>query len=313
MPPHASLWKSVLLSLLLSPFAWGADPDRDWQANAVLDDVTTWTIADVGAVQGAHVHDGKLYLYGDLFSAKPRVGVIREYNFDLEPTGRQLWLRKGDDPLITHPTGLAIHPKYGAFLGDTVDGEGIIHRFDWEQAWEDGDLSQAAKQRIEDDASVNGTRPLLVTLDAKQYLATADYGDQNNQVRLYDIERLVREGRSSAPGVVAHRFACGPFNQNLAWDEERGELTCVQNVVGGRGWRLDVIDLARAVDEESANVTGVRVRRWIFPPHTELEGYQRLPDGRHLFAVVYGKDNILAGTARPIDPRRTPKGTRSPK
>ena len=38
------------------------------------------------------MRDGKVYAYGDVFSAKPRVGVIREYDLDMKPTGRVVGL-----------------------------------------------------------------------------------------------------------------------------------------------------------------------------------------------------------------------------
>ena len=75
---------------------------------------------------------------------------------------------------------------------------------------------------------------------------------------MYDPEALLAAGRSSAPGVVTHRVLCGPFNQSLHWDEESGHLTCIQNVIAGRGWRLDELDLARAVADGRAEGTKVR-------------------------------------------------------
>ena len=50
-------------------------------------------------------------------------------------------------------------------------------------------------------------------------------------------------------------------------------LTCVQNVIEGRGWRLDVLDLDRALADGRATGPGVRVRTFTFDPHDELEGY----------------------------------------
>jgi hypothetical protein len=90
------------------------------------------------------------------------------------------------------------------------------------------------------------------------------------------------------------------------WDAESGHLTCIQNVVAGRGWRLDVLDLARAVADGRADGPGVRVRRLTFPPHDELEGYWRLADRRGLFAVARRRDNLFAGTFRETQPRPSP-------
>jgi hypothetical protein len=110
-------------------------PDGDWTSDAVIEATKTVTDLGLGAVQGVVVRDGKVYAYGDVFSAAPRVGVIREYDMDLKPTGRVVWLRKGDTPRILHPTGLTWHPRWGTFLGDTVKKKAVIYRLDWEKAW----------------------------------------------------------------------------------------------------------------------------------------------------------------------------------
>jgi hypothetical protein len=228
-------------------------PDATWEADAALDVERSITDRGLGAVQGVVVREGKVYAYGDVVQAEPRVGVIREYDEKLEPTGRIIWLRRAGKPLIVHPTGLTWHDRWGTFLGDTVKtadpvrSRAVIYRLDWRRAWEDGDLDRAVLDVIEDDAAVNGCRPEFVVLGGRPLLATADYGEIRPEVRLYDPEALVNAGRSSAPGVVVHRVLCGPFNQNLHWDAAAGHLICVQNVIAGRGWRLDELDLARAV------------------------------------------------------------------
>ena len=133
----------------------------------------------------------------------------------------------------------------------------------------------------DDDAAINGCRPTFVELGGRTFLATADYGEVRPEIRLYEPEALLAAGRSSAQGVVAHRVLCGPFNQNLHWDTANGRLTCVQNVIEGRGWRLEVIDLARAVADGRASGPGVRVRQLTFPGHDELEGYWLPAGGRN--------------------------------
>ena len=126
-----------------------------------------------------------------------------------------------------------------------------IYRLDWEQAWKDGNLDCAVLGEIDDDAAINGTRPVFVSLEDD--FATADYGDVHPEIRLYDPDRLLAAGRSSAPGVsLAHCVLCGPFNQNLHWDESLGHLICIQNVTAGSGWRLDRLDLARGVSRTGA-------------------------------------------------------------
>jgi hypothetical protein len=305
---------SLLLVLLL---AWGfvprplfaqPPPDATWVANADLEGAKTRTMGGLGAVQGVSFHDGKVYLYGDVWDARPRVGVIREYTRDYEPTGRVVWLRKGDRPLIRHPTGLTWHARLGTFLGDTVEKRAVIYRLDWAKAWQDGNLDHAVLDVIDDDAAVNGCRPEFVRLGDRDYLATADYGDVRPEVRLYDPEKLVKARRSSAPGVVVHRVLCGPFNQNLHWDSRRGQLTCVQNVIAGRGWRLDVLDLARAVADGRASGPGARLRTLTFAPHDELEGYRPLAEGCGLFVMSSRKNNLVVAAVKEVKPRESPPG-----
>jgi hypothetical protein len=288
-------------------------PDGTWVADADLDVERSITDLGLGAVQGVVVRDGKVYAYGDVFRAQPRVGVIREYTERLDPTGRLVWLRRGGKPLIVHPTGLTWHEPWGTFLGDTVKSDtdprrsrAVIYHLDWERAWKDGDLDFAVLSIIEDDAATNGGRPEFVTVGGRPLLATADYGDLRPEIRLYDPAALLAAGRSSAPGVVVHRVLCGPFNQNLHWDGGSGHLICVQNVIAGRGWRLDVLDLARAVADGRADGPGVRVRRLTFPPHDELEGYWPLATGRGFFAIARRWDNLLAASFHQAQPRPSP-------
>lgn len=307
---HASLVAVLLLpwSFGLPPLSAQGPPDATWTANAELAHPQTQTMEGLGAMQGVSFHDGKVYLYGDVWDARPRVGVLREYSTDYQPTGRVVWLRKGDKPLIRHPTGLTWHPRWGTFLGDTVGGRGVIYRLDWQKAWQDGNLDNAVLDTIADDVAVNGCRPEFVQLDGRDYLATADYGEVRPEVRLYDPEKLLRAKRSSAPGVVAHRVLCGPFSQNLHWDGRRGQLTCVQNVVAGRGWRLDVLDLAKAVADGRAWGPRVRVRTLTLLPHDELEGYRPLGEARGLFVTSSRRDNLVVGEVQEVKPRESPPG-----
>jgi hypothetical protein len=283
-------------------------PDGTWTANADLDNVAARTMPGLGAMQGVTFRDGKVYLFGDVWDARPRVGVIREYTTDYEPTGRVVWLRRDDKPLLRHPTGLTSHPRFGTFLGDTVNRKAVIYRFDWDKAWIDGDLKGAVLDVIDDDAAVNGCRPEFVTVGGRDYLATADYGDARPEVRLYDPELLLKAKRSSAPGVVAHRLLCGPFNQSLHWDGSRGQLTCVQNAINGRGWRLEVFDLAKAIADGRSSGPGVAVRLQTFKPHDELEGYRPLDAKRGLFVTSSRKNNLVVGEVKEIAPNESAPG-----
>ena len=284
-------------------------PDGEWTLNATVESSRAITDLGLGAVQGVSVRDGKIYAYGDVVFAKPRIGVIREYHLDMKPTGRVVWLRRDGKPLILHPTGLTWDRRWGTFLGDTVLKKAVIYRLDWERAWQDGDLDHAVRDVIDDDAAINGCRPTLVILGGRTLLATSDYGDVRPEIRLYDPAALLAAGRSSAPGVVIHRVLCGPFNQNMYWDADTGRLTCVQNVIEGRGWRLDVLDLAKAVAEGRADAPGVRVRTHTFASHDELEGYWPLDGERALFAIARRKDNLVVGAVRAVESRVSPPGT----
>ncbi len=287
----------------------GPPPDQSWQADAALENARKVTDEKLGACQGIAIRDGRIYAYGDVYSAKPRVGVIREYDMDLRPTGREVWLRRADRPVIVHPTGLSWHESFGTLLGDTVKKKAVIYRIDWDRAWSDGNLDRAIRDVIDDDAAINGCRPTFVTLSGRALIATADYGDVHPEIRLYDPELLFKARRSSAPGVEVSRVLCGPFNQNLYWDARTGRLTCVQNVIEGRGWRLDVIDLARAVADGRADAQGVRIETSTFPPHDELEGYWPLDAERSFFVTSRRDGNIVLGSVRHTAAHLSPAGS----
>ena len=112
--------------------------------------------------------------------------------------------------------------------------------------------------------------------------------------------------------MVVHRVLAGAWNQNLHWDRESGHLVCVENVIEGRGWRLDTLDLARAVADGRADGPGVRVARVTFEPHDELEGYCKLDRSRGLFITSGRSGNLIAGVIRPTDPRPSPPPPASP-
>jgi hypothetical protein len=283
-------------------------PDGTWTADAEVSDARKFTDNALGAAQGVAVRDGKIYAYGDVYGATPRMGILREYDRNLSPTGRQVKLGRDGKPLLIHPTGLTWEARYGTFLGDTVNKRAVIYRLDWDRAWAEGSLDHAVLDTIDDDAAINGCRPTLVQVGGRTLLATADYGDVRPEIRLYDPEAMLKAGRTSAPGVVVHRVLCGPFNQNLHWDPATRRLTCVQNVIEGRGWRLDVLDLDRALADGRTSGPGVRVRTFTFDPHDELEGYWPLDADRSLIVTSGRRDNITLGVIRSTAPHITPPG-----
>src|SRR4051794_27625377 len=162
-PPARPLaaWLVAWSALVATAAAQQPPPDATWVADAALDVERSITDAGLGAVQGVVVRDGRVYAYGDVFQAEPRVGVIRESTEQFEPTGRVVWLRRGGEPLIVHPTGLTWHDRWGTLLGDTIKSadptrsRAVIYRLDWERAWKDGDLDEAVLDVVEDDAAIN--------------------------------------------------------------------------------------------------------------------------------------------------------------
>jgi hypothetical protein len=52
--------------------------------------------------------------------------------------------------------------------------------------------------------------------------------------------------------MIVSRFLAPPFNQNLHWDNDAGQLTCVRNVFEESGWRLETLDLKKAVADGRA-------------------------------------------------------------
>jgi hypothetical protein len=70
---------ALFAGLALVPRLSSQEPDGTWTANADLEKAQKLTMDGLGAMQGVSFHDGKVYLYGDVWDAKPRVGVIREY------------------------------------------------------------------------------------------------------------------------------------------------------------------------------------------------------------------------------------------
>lgn len=304
----------MLLLLLIQPPR--EKSEQLWLANATLANYFQATDPELGAAQGASRIGNKIYIYGDVWSAQPRCGIIKEYELSLKPTGRKLWLKKSGQPLLLHPTGLTQHPKLGVFVGDTVNKKGRIYLLDWERAWADGHLDHAIKAEIDDDAAHNGTRPCLVNFGGKLLLATADHDhanpDDEPSLRLYDPEALVAAGKSSAPGVLVHRCHCGYFTQNLHWDDQRQRLTFIQNIYRGKGWQLEDVDLAKAIKAGRTESQGVVQARLRFNPHDELEGFVPLGDGRSLLVTASKVNNLTVGKVELVPPKPSPPGTMKP-
>lgn len=248
------------------------------------------TVPDLGEGQGAAVRDGFVYLYGDA-----ETGVIREYRCEadeagaiaqLVPTGRAVRLTAGGDDIIPHPTGLTFHPEFGTFLGDTVRGKGTIYHIDWDAALSDGTLDRAVLNVAHDDLAVNGCRPEFVRVGERWLVATADYGDRDNALRLYDPKRLAEAALTSQDGVLVARQPCPPFVQSMYYDDPTRRLVLAQNQIAGLRYRLTLY----AVDDMS---TVEPISMVDLPqPTDELEGFCMLP------STPAEQDCILFSSAR---------------
>lgn len=244
------------------------------------------TMTGVGAAQGLEWRGEKLYLYGDA-----DVGVVRELDISTSPprfTGREIRLTVDGRDRVPHPTGLTFHPDYGTFLGNTVSQKGTILHVDWERMIHEGTLDGAVLNATDDDLAANGTRPEFVRLSGRWLVASSDYGDHGNEVRLYDPKGLAEAAKTSEPGVLVHRFPCGPWVQSLHWIDERGLLILVQNQIEGLRWRLTFLDLRRSVDEGGA----VAIATEDFEPADELEGFQAVSATRGFLVSSSERDNL---------------------
>ncbi|MEM9065593.1 MAG: hypothetical protein AAGB51_08910 [Planctomycetota bacterium] len=236
------------------------------------------------AGQGVCIFDGKVYLYGD---ANP--GLIREFDFvneRLVPTGREVRLTRDGEDVLPHPTGLTVHPRLGCFIGDTVRQKGVIWHIDWYRAWADGTLDNAILNQTIDDIAVNGTRPEWVRYQGRWLIATSDYGNDSNSLRLYDPSRLANVSRTSMEGVLIHRWPCGSFVQRLHWIDDAEQLVLVQNQRPGLLYRVTCVEL-RPELETLTGFEPIDLDR----PTDELEGFGLLDDGYAVMLSAYPEDN----------------------
>jgi hypothetical protein len=223
---------------------------------------TAYTVDSLGACQGVSYQQGRIFLYGDR-----EVGMIREYTFDHDSL---LYLHKemkltikGSD-VIGHPTGLAVHGSDPVFIGNSIrmNPEGtswkaVIYCVDWKGLQRTGTLDGNLINTIEDDTCIQGCRPEYVQYKNKWYVATADYGEKTNEVRLYDPSVLKTAKKTSEKGVVYKKFSCSPWVQNLCWIPEKNLVVLIQNQIEGRKWRFSYVDLARSIESGKAEVIKV--------------------------------------------------------
>jgi hypothetical protein len=269
-----------------------------------IDIVAHQSCEGLGACQGASIHDGFVYLYGDLYQNRPvsGPGVIRQYSFapdekgipHLTYTGLEIMLTRHGENLINHPTGLTWNPTFGAYLGNTVTKtkKGTIYHLNWTQMIVDRNLDNAILNVTDDDCAVQGCRPEFVRHGNRWLLATADYGQVKNAVRLYDPQLLAKAKATSEPGVLVQQFPCTPWVQQLHWIDSQGLLIIAQNQIEGRRWRL-----TPAFPWKPGAPSDFRTiapdDEILYP--TELEGFSMIDNTYCVMVQSSSKENVTIG------------------
>ena len=250
------------------------------------------SLDSLGACQGISYQKGRIFLYGDR-----EVGVIREYKTDgdsLVYLQKEMKLTLNDTDVINHPTGLAVQEAMPVFIGNSIrlNKEGtlwraVIYCIDWKGLQRTGTLDGNLINTIDDDTCIQGTRPEYVKYNNKWFVATADYGDKNNEVRLYDPAALQKAKRTTEKGVLYKKFTCTPWVQNLYWMADKGLLVLIQNQIEGRKWRFSYVDLDKSITSGKAVVVSVvDVDR-----PDELEGFTFLENYQKGIAVTSSRRN----------------------
>jgi len=251
------------------------------------------TIDSLGACQGISYQNGRIFLYGDR-----EVGMIREFKMvgdSLTYLHKEYKLTVNGQDVISHPTGIAYNGTGPTFMGNSVkmNPEGTlwktnIYCIDWNALLKKGTLDGPLLNTIDDDACIQGTRPEYVKYHNKWYVATADYGNHGNDVRLYDPEKLKNCKKTSDPGVLYKKFSCTPWVQNLKWIADKGILVLIQNKIEGRQWRFTYVDLEKSIDAGKQVVISQvdRIDRG-----DELEGFSFLGNDQTGIAVTSSRTN----------------------
>jgi hypothetical protein len=251
------------------------------------------TIDSLGACQGISYQNGNIFLYGDR-----EVGMIRKFkmvNDSLVYQGQEYKLTQKGQDVINHPTGIAYNGSNPTFIGNSIrlNAEGtkwkaVIYCVDWKGLQRTGTLDGNLINTIEDDACIQGTRPEYVKYEGKWYVATADYGDHGNEVRLYDPEKLKTASKTSEKGVLYKKFTCTPWVQNLHWVSDKGVLVLIQNKVEGRQWRFTYVDLKKSI---TAGKQVVLSQADQIDRGDELEGFSFIGNDSKGIAVTSSKKN----------------------
>jgi hypothetical protein len=262
------------------------------EINMTIDRETT--VDSLGACQGVSYQSGRVFLYGDR-----EIGMIREYKMQgdtLHYLGKEYKLTEKGQDVIGHPTGIACNGSDNVFIGNSVrlNPEGtkwkaVIYHVNWKGLLKTGTLDGNSLKAIDDDACIQGTRPEYVKYNDHWYVATADYGDHGNEVRLYDPEKLAHCQKTSEPGVLFKKFTCTPWVQNLHWLPKEKMLVLIQNQVEGRKWRFTYVDF-----EASVNAGQMKIIKQIdFNQRAdELEGFAFINRTQGIAVTSSRKNNV---------------------
>ncbi len=251
------------------------------------------TVDSLGACQGISYQKGRIFLYGDR-----EVGMIREFKMEgdsLVYQHKEVKLTQNGQDVINHPTGIAYNGTGPTFIGNSIrlNAEGtkwkaVIYCVDWKTLLKTGTLDASLLNTIDDDACIQGTRPEYVKYNNKWYVATADYGDHGNEVRLYDPEKLAKAKNTKQAGVLYKKFTCTPWVQNLHWVANKGVLVLIQNQEEGRQWRFTYVDLKKSI-EAGKQVVISQVDH--IDRADELEGFSFIGDDERGIAVTSSRKN----------------------
>lgn len=257
--------------------------------------VKSFTLDSLGACQGISFQNGNYYLYGER-----EVGVMRAYHFEKDSLVYQnkeyRFTIKGEN-IIKHPTGIARKAGYPTFIGNSVrqNAEGtlwkaMIYNINWDGFLKTGTLDGNLLNTIEDDACIQGTRPEYITYKGKCFMATADYGNKANEVRLYDPNKLAKASKTSEKGILYKKFTCSPWVQNLHFIKDKGILVLIQNQIEGRKWRLTFLDLNKSIEIGKENVIKVVDT----DKADELEGFTLTANEERGIAVSSSRKNNVS-------------------
>jgi hypothetical protein len=273
----------LILSIVLSV---------SFEADVAMKIRLSQSIDSLGACQGISNQNGHLFLYGDR-----EVGIIRQYSLDgdsLVYLNKELKLTMNDTDVINHPTGIAYNGTSPVFIGNSIrlNKEGtlwrsVIYCVDWEGLQRTRSLDGNLVNTIDDDTCIQGTRPEYVQYKKKWYVATADYGDKANEVRLYDPIALKKAKRTTEKGVLYKKFTCSPWVQNLHWMTDKGILVLIQNQIEGRRRRFTYVDLIKSIEAGKQEV----IKVVDIDRADELEGFTFLNNYQKGIAVSSSRRN----------------------